>query len=57
MIDGLVTKYQGAYSHDEIALMEYGLVMDWLYLHKEQQEYKDRYHEAQKAISKVNSKK
>jgi hypothetical protein len=57
MIDGLVIKYQGAYTHDEILLFEYGLVMDWLYLHKEQQEYRDRYYEAQKVINQKNPKK
>ena len=56
MIDGLVIKYQGSYTHDEIQMFEYGLLMDWLYLHKEQQEYRDRYYEAQKAINKRNTK-
>ena len=51
MIDGLVAKYQGAYTHDEILMFEYGLVMDWLYLHKEQAEYRDRYHEVMKAMN------
>lgn len=37
-------------------MLEYELVMNWLILHKEQQEYKDRYYEIQDVMAKSHKK-
>ena len=53
IVDSLVVKYQGAYTHDEILYKEWGLIMDWMSMHNEINNYQERYFNAKMAAEKA----